>query len=181
MLASVRLVLTGSVAMKAIRIMQCCAILLCSTSATAQQHSTCSGPQLGTWILLSMETEDLETNEKHDLLGVHPGGYLTYGADCRMSIILVKESRQRPAALVATDPESVELYRGLMAYAGSYTVDGNTITHHIEASWNQSWAGTTEIGQFNIDGKSLYLRTGPSKSPITGRSSRTEFIWTRVE
>ena len=120
--------------MSVIRMVGFCALLAASASAIAETHPTGSGPQLGTWILLSMETEDLETNEKHDLLGVHPGGYLTYGADCRMSVILIKESRPRPATLVPTDPESIELYRGMMAYAGSYSVDGNTITHHIEAS-----------------------------------------------
>ena len=128
-----------------------------------------------------METEDLETSQKQNLLGVHPGGYLTYGADCRMSIILVKESREGPSASVATDPESVELYRGLIAYAGSYTIDGYTITHHIEASWNQALTGTTQVSQFNTDGKSLFIRTGPGRSPLTGRQSKTVFIWTKVE
>jgi hypothetical protein len=128
-----------------------------------------------------METEDLQTGQKHNLLGVHPSGYLSYGSDCRMSAVLVKESRQGPAEWVATDPESIDLYRGLMAYAGSYAIDGNTITHHIEASWNQAWTGTAQVSQFNIDGKSLYMRTGPGTSPITGRKSSTVFIWTRVE
>jgi hypothetical protein len=128
-----------------------------------------------------METEDLETGQKQNLLGVHPSGYLSYGADCRMSAILIKESREGPAGSVATDPESIELYRGLIAYAGSYAIDGYKITHHIEASWNQAWSGTTQISQFNIDGKSLYMRTGSSKSPLTGRQSSTRFIWVRVE
>ena len=147
----------------------------------AQQHPTCAGPQIGTWILLSMETEDLDTGQKLNLLGVHPSGYLSYGPDCRMSALLVKESREAPAALVATDPESIELYRGMIAYAGSYAVDGSTLTHHIEASWNQAWTGTTQVSHFNIAGKSLYMKTGPHKSPLTGRQSSTVFIWTRVE
>ena len=167
--------------MKSVHALRYCALLLCSANSVAQQHPTCAGPQLGTWILLSMETEDLETGQKHNLLGVHPSGYLSYGPDCRMSAILVKESREGPAAVVATDPESIELYRGLIAYAGSYAIDGYKITHHIETSWNQAWTGTTPVSQFNIDGKSMYIRTGPSKSPMTGRQSTTVFIWARVE
>jgi hypothetical protein len=128
-----------------------------------------------------METEDLETGQKHNLLGVHPSGYLSYGPDCRMSAVLVKESREGPAALVATDPESIELYRGLIAYAGSYSVDGYRITEHVETSWNQAWTGATQVSQFNIDGKCLYIRTGSGKSPMTGRQSATVFIWVRVE
>jgi hypothetical protein len=159
----------------------CCALVLWSVSSRAQQHPTCAGPQLGTWVLLSMETEDLETGQKQNLLGVHPGGYLSYGPDCRMSAILVKESREGPVALVATDPESIELYRGLIAYAGSYSIDGYKITHHIQTSWNQAWTGTTQVSQFNIDGKSLYIRTGPGKSPVNGKQSSTVFIWVRAE
>jgi hypothetical protein len=167
--------------MKSAAVIRCCVLLLWSVSSVAQQHPTCAGPQLGTWTLLSMETEDLETGQKQNLLGVHPSGYLTYGSDCRMSAILVKESREGPSALVPTDPESIELYRGLIAYAGSYAIDGYKITHHIEASWNQAWTGTTQISQFNIDGKTLYMRTGPGKSPMTGKQTSTAFIWVRVE
>jgi Lipocalin-like domain len=161
--------------------MQCCALLFWSVSSVAQQHPTCAGPLLGTWALLSMETQDLETSEKRNLLGAHPSGYLSYGPDCRMSAIVVKESRVGPATLVATDPEAIELYRGMIAYAGSYAIDGSQITHHVEASWNQAWSGTTQVSQFNIDGKSLYIRTGPTKNPMTGRQSSTVFIWTKVE
>lgn len=167
--------------MNSSRATRCCALLMWSASAAAQQHPTCAGPQLGSWVLLSMESEDLETGQKQNLLGAHPSGYLSYGPDCRMSAILVKESREGPAALVATDPESIELYRGLIAYAGSYSIDGYKITHHIEASWNQAWTGTIQVSLFNIDGKSLYIRTGPSKSPMTGRQSSIVYIWVRVE
>jgi Lipocalin-like domain len=167
--------------MKSAHALLCFALLLLGVSSVAQQHPPCAGPQLGTWTLLSMETEDLETGQKHNLLGVHPSGYLSYGPDCRMSAILVKESREGPAALVATDPEGIELYRGLIAYAGSYAIDGSKITHHIEASWNQAWTGTTQVSQFNVDGKSMYIRTGSSKSPLTGRQSSTVFIWVRAE
>jgi hypothetical protein len=158
----------------------CCALFLSSATSGAEEPRTCAGPQLGTWVLLSMETEDLETGDKLNLLGLHPSGYLSYGPDCRMSAILVKESRPGPAASVASDPESIELYRGMIAYAGSYSVDGFTITEHIQTSWNQAWTGTSQVSQFRIDGTSLYVRAAPGKSPMTGRQSATVFIWTRV-
>ena len=171
----------GSEKMKLTFVMRYPALLLLSASSIAQQHPSCAGPQLGSWALLSIETEDLQTGRKNNLLGAHPSGYLSFGSDCRMYEILVKESRVVPAALVATDPESIELYRGLISYAGTYAIDGNRIIHHIEASWNQAWTGTTQVRQFNIDGKSLYIRTGPSKSPITGKQSSSVLIWTKIE
>jgi hypothetical protein len=166
--------------MKPAFVMRCCALLIFSASALAQQHQSCMGPLVGTWTLLSMETEDLETSEKNNLLGVHPSGYLTYGPDCRMYAILVKESRELPAGTAPTDPESIKLYRGLISYAGTYSIDGSRITHHIEASWNQTWSGTTQMQHFRIDENTLFISTGPGKSPLTGRQSSTALIWTRV-
>jgi hypothetical protein len=167
--------------MKTAFVVACCALVLSSASSIAQDHPACTGPLLGTWALLSIETEDKETSDKNNLLGAHPSGYLSYGPDCRMSAILVKESREMPAALVATDAESIKLYRGLIAYAGSYAIDGNKVSHHIEASWNQAWTGTTEVLQFRVDGKSLFFKTGLTKSPITGRLGSSSLIWTKIE
>jgi hypothetical protein len=162
-------------------IKRCGALLLLSSSAIAEQHPPCTGPLLGTWVLLSMETEDKETGQKNNLLGVHPSGYLSYGPDCRVSAILVKESRPGPASLVPTDPESIDLYRGMMSYAGSYEIRGSRVIHHIEASWNQAWTATNQAYQFRIDGTSLFMTADPGKSPLSGKQSSTAFIWTRVE
>jgi Lipocalin-like domain len=83
--------------------------------AIGQQN--CTGPQLGTWKLQSFTTEDLATRQKTDLFGAHPSGYLSYGPDCRMSAILVKEGRKAPNSFVPTDAERVDLYSGFIAYA----------------------------------------------------------------
>ena len=61
-----------------------CALLLASANSLAQQAQKCTGPQLGTWKLESLVTEDLETHQKTQPYGVHPTGYLSYGPDCPM-------------------------------------------------------------------------------------------------
>jgi hypothetical protein len=156
-------------------------LLLLSASAFAQEHQTCDGPQIGSWVLLSIETQDAQTNDKNNLLGAHPYGYLSYGSDCRVYAILTKESRIAPAQLVPTDEESIGLYRGLISYAGTYSIDGSNIIHHIQASWNQAWTGTTQVQQFNVDGSTLFLRTGLTKSPLTGKQGSTVLIWTKAQ
>ena len=156
-------------------------LLLWSAASSAQQHQKCTGPQLGTWRLQSYTTEDLETGGKIDLFGLHPTGYLTYGPDCRMNAILIKDGRKLPAALVATDAEKIELHSGFIAYAGAYSIDGDKISHHVDASWNQAWTGTTQLRQFKLDGHSLVIRTMPAKNALTGRQSSSVLIWTKVE
>ena len=98
-----------------------------------------------------------------------------------MYAILIKENRKAPAALVPTDAERVDLYGGLVAYAGAYTIEGDKVSHHIDASWNQAWTGTTQVRQFRIDGNTLHIRTLPAKSAITGRQSVSELVWTKVQ
>ena len=149
--------------------------------AVGQQRQSCTGPQLGTWKLQSFTTEDVATGLKTNMFGAHPGGYLSYGPDCRMCAILVKEGRKAPDTLVPTDAERVDLYSGLIAYAGTYSIEGDKVSHHIDASWNQSWTGTTQVRQFRIDGNSLCIRTLPAKDPMTGNETSAVLVWIKVE
>src|SRR5579872_1238839 len=84
------------------------AALMFATSAVGQQH--CSGPQIGTWKLQSFVSLDVATGQKSELFGAHPSGFLSYGPDCRMQAILIKEGRKAPASLVPTDEERIDLF-----------------------------------------------------------------------
>ena len=167
--------------MRELSIILGCVLLVASADSLAQQAQKCTGPQLGTWKLESFITEDLETHEKTQPYGMHPTGYLSYGPDCRMHAIIVRDNRKAPAALVATDAESIELYRGLLAYAGTYMINGDKVSHYVDVSWNQAWTGTTQVRQFKIDGNSLHIRSMPAKSPRTGRESSSVLVWTKIE
>jgi hypothetical protein len=158
--------------MKRFVVATCGVFLVLGTNAIAQQPKNCAGPHLGTWKLQSYTREDLATGQKTDLFGARPSGYISYGSDCRMYAILIKEGRKAPAGLVPTDAERIELYAGLIAYAGAYTIDGDKISHHIDASWNQACTGTTQVRQFKIEGKTLHIRTMPAGSVL---------VWNKVE
>jgi Lipocalin-like domain len=147
----------------------------------AQERQNCAAPHLGTWKLQSFTTEDLATGQKTDLFGAHPSGYLNYGADGRMYAILLEEGRKAPTDRVPTDAECIDLYRGFSSYAGTYSIEGDKVSHHVDASWNQSWTGTTQARQFRIDGKYLYITTLPHKNPLTGKQCISELVWTKVE
>lgn len=158
-----------------------CALLIGSGASTAQQNQSCAGAQqLGTWALQSYVTEDLQTGQKTYQFGERPTGYLSYAPDCRMYAILIRENRKAPVALVPTDTEKVDLYSGLIAYAGTYSIEGNKVSHHIDASWNQAWTGTTQVREFKIEGNTLHIRTLPATSPLTGKQSVSSLVWTKV-
>lgn len=157
------------------------ALLFSSVTAAAQEHRRCAGPQLGTWKLVSLTTTYLDSGQTTAAYGAHPIGYLSYGPDCRMYAIIVQENRKGPAGIVPTDAEKLTLFEGLAAYAGTYTIDGDTVSHHVDVSWNQAWTGTTQVRHFSIEGKTLRIRSLPAKNPRDGRLSSSTLVWTRVE
>jgi len=147
----------------------------------AQERENGSAPLLGTWKLQSFTTEDLATGQKTDLFGAHPSGYLSYGPDQRMYAILVEEARHAPADLVPTDAERIALFNGFSAYAGTYRVAGDTVSHVVDASWNESWTGTTQVRQFRIVDNCLHITTLPARNPVTGKECISELVWVKVE
>lgn len=157
-----------------------CLGLLAFGNAEAQQGK-CSGPQIGTWKLISYSREEIETGKKTDLLGASPSGFLSYSPDCRMHAILMADGRKAPTTVPPSDQEKITLYNSMIAYAGTYDIDGNSVHHRVDASWNQVWLGSTQSRQFRIDGKTLYIKTFPAKSAIDGKESTVVLVWNKVE
>jgi len=153
---------------------------VCTLASVSSHAEQCTGPQLGTWRLLSFTARDPETGEITAPYGLYPTGFLSYTPDCRMYTIIVSEHRTAPVAIVATEAEKIALFEGLMAYSGTYTIDGNTVSYHVDASWNEAWTGGTQVRQFKIDGNTLYTESPPAKNPRDGRITSASLIWTRV-
>jgi hypothetical protein len=135
---------------------------------------------LGTWKLKSFTTEYLDDGEIVRPYGAHPGGYLSYGSDGRMYAIVVSEQRKAPAGIVPTPAERTALFDGFAAYAGTYTIDADKVSHHVEVSWNEAWTGTTQVREFRITARTLELRSMPAQDPLDGRLSSSTAVWTRV-
>ncbi len=55
------------------------------------------------------------------------------------------------------------------------------MSHNIDASWNQSWTGTTQVRQFKVDGASLVITTLPAKSPFDGPDISSVLVWTKIQ
>lgn len=141
-----------------------------------------ASPLVGTWRLVSYSRTVVETGETSDLMGHSPQGYITYGRDGRMSVLIVKEGRPKPQDIAKlTDEERAELFKTMVAYAGTYTFDGKTVTHHVDISWNQLWTGTDQLRNVKVQGKRLVIRTNPQPSSIDGKISVTTLTWDKVE
>jgi hypothetical protein len=137
-------------------------------------------PIMGTWRLRSHLQETVETGEIFHPRGHNPEGLLTYTADWRFSIINVPGDRKTPASVLVTDAEALDLFRGLTAYAGRYSIDGDKVTHHVEISWNQLWAGTDQVRRFQVESDELTIIAGPGLNPRDGKMAVSTLLWDRV-
>src|SRR5258705_6221331 len=126
---------------------------------------------LGTWKLVSVLREDSRSGVEEDSFGPHPIGYITYSADHRMMVVIVCGNRQKPAAARVTPAEADALMKSLVSYAGTFSIDGDEITHHVEVSWNEIWTGTRQTRRFRLAGGRLKLETPASPDPVDGAMS----------
>jgi hypothetical protein len=137
-------------------------------------------PLIGTWKLKSFVREVSGTSERYNQLGDNPNGYVGYSRDGRMYAILVAGDRATPPVDAHSDAERLQLYKTMIAYGGTYTVDNEKVVHHVDISWNGAYTGTQQVRFYKLDGDTLTLRTAPNKSPIDGREGVGILIFERV-
>ena len=80
-----------------------------------------------------------------------------------------------------TGEERTELFNTVIAYAGTFTFDGKTVTHHVDISWNENWTGTDQVRNIRLEGGKLYITTNPQPSGIDGKVIVAELIWEKVK
>jgi hypothetical protein len=110
---------------------------------------------VGTWKLVSYQVEVQATGQKGPVMGDHPTGYATFTAEGRVFFVLTGEAR-KPAK---TDQERAELLNTLVAYSGTYSVEGDTWTTKVDVAWNPEWVGTKEVRNFTLSGERLVVLT----------------------
>ena len=77
--------------------------------------------------------------------------------------------------------ERAELFDGLYAYTGSYTVKGNLVTIHVESAWQPGWVGTEKTRTLKLDRDVLSIVTEPMTSPVDGKTYISTTSFRRVE
>ena len=136
----------------------------------------------GTWKLVSSTRTNTTTGATTDSFGPNPLGYITYGKDGRMMVLITRSDRPKPDSTdKMTDEQRSRLFSSMLAYSGTYKFDGETIEHHIDGSWNQVWTGTTQIRNVKKDGDRLIYTTQPGLSPIDGSMGFATLVWEKVK
>ncbi len=139
---------------------------------------------VGTYKLVGSTRRVLDTGEVSDRYGKQPSGYINYGSDGRMLVLIVSDNDDRPApeiGVALTEEQAAKLFQTMTAYGGTYEFDGHTVKHHIDISWNQAWTGTTQIRDVQKDGDRLIYTTRPAPSPVDGKMNVVTLVWQKVD
>jgi hypothetical protein len=132
----------------------------------------------GTWRLKSYVVTTT-AGERSTPYGENPSGYLSYSADGRMQVIAAATNRIAPVDSDSPDNEKVALYDTMFAYAGTYSVQGDKVIHHVDISWNESWTGTDQVRLFEVSGNTLTLATRIA-DPASGTEAHYAVAWEKV-
>ncbi len=109
----------------------------------------------GVWKLVSYEVETQATGQKDPVMGKNPAGYVIFTPEGRVWFVLTAEGR-KPGKTVE---ERAALLDTVVAYTGTYRVEGDKWITKVEVAWNPAWVGTEQARQFKIDGDRLSVLT----------------------
>jgi hypothetical protein len=139
-----------------------------------------TNPLVGAWRLASFQTVDEDGTVTHPR-DPDPTGLLIYTADGQMSVFLGPASRKNlPVAdLRSCSPEDVTgAVREIVAYAGTYTVQGNTVIHHVKHGLVPNWVGGDLVRRIQLDRDELTLTTTPL--PFEHQIRTAMLTWRRL-
>ena len=84
-----------------------------------------SNKVIGTWKLVSYETEIQASGTKEPAMGQNPTGYALFNTDGRVFLLITGDAR-KPAK---TAEERAELLTTLIAYTGTYRVEAEKVDY----------------------------------------------------
>ena len=122
---------------------------------------------IGSWRMLSWTRQVVETGATVDAMGPDPIGYIAYHADGRMMASVFRRERLPASAGPRPDAEKAALLDSMLAYVAAWSLDGDTVTHHVECAWIPEWQ--IDLARpFTLDGSRLTISGAPGIDPDTG-------------
>src|SRR5262249_51974430 len=110
---------------------------------------------IGFWKLVSYGVEVQATGKIELVMGQHPTGYAYFGSEGRAMFIVTAEGR-KPAK---TTEQRANLLITLVAYTGTYRIEGDRWITSVDVAWNPEWVGTEQARTFKIEGERLQVLT----------------------
>jgi hypothetical protein len=109
----------------------------------------------GVWKLVSYEVEIQATGQKELPMGKNPTGYVIFTPEGRVFFVLTGEGRKA----AKTVQERADLLSSLVAYTGTYRLEGDRWITRVEVAWDPAWVGTEQSRSYKVEGQRLQVLT----------------------
>lgn len=147
-----------------------------------------NNPLLGTWKLIEIKAILPDGTINNEAFGINPIGYITYTIEGKMMVMFSKSERPFLSGNSASPltnaihsvpiEERAEAFSTFNSYAGSYTVDGEKVIHHVEIASIPNRIGKSLTRNFKLNGNRITLKTPPSRSDDIPKIF--ELTWERI-
>jgi Lipocalin-like domain len=127
----------------------------------------------------SVANKLVPTGEIVHPFGEHPTGNELFTRGGHVMFSMFGEHRNVPGQPNSAEVDRAALFNALVAYTGTYKVDGSKVILHFEASGNPGMSDRTYAA--DISGNKLMLTSEPFTSGITGQRIITIRTFERVE
>ena len=126
-----------------------------SVSSVQPAQAITSPSVHGAWQLLSYDVEQQSNGDTFAPMGEHPRGYVIFTQEGRLSFMLSAEGRQ-PGS---NAEERSALLSSMIAYTGTYRLDGDRWITQVDVAWNPEWVGTEQTRYFQVEADRLTVTT----------------------
>jgi hypothetical protein len=136
-------------------------VSLCLLAAAQPSIAEDAARVHGVWKLVSYDVEVQATGEKEPVIGRHPTGFVISTPEGRALFILTGEGR-KPAKTVQERADllsTLVVLSTLVAYTGTYRIEGDKWITSVDVAWNPEWVGTEQTRFFKVDGDRLQVVT----------------------
>lgn len=132
---------------------------------------------VGTWKLVSFWNEFQDGSEARPMYGKNATGYIIFTAEGRMMSIVEGEGRKAPQ----NDEERAAAFRSLIAYTGTFRLEGDRFITRVDVSWNPAWVGTEQARTYVLERDRLQVVSPWVMSPNLAKMTRATVTWERVK
>ena len=131
---------------------------------------------IGIWKMVSWDVEFQDSGERRAVGGANPLGYLILTREGRMMTVGEADGRKTPQ----TEAERATAFQTMIAYSGTYRIEGDKWITKVDAAWNPAWRGTDQARSFRFDGDRLsVISMWQPNVNFGGRVARAILSWER--
>jgi Lipocalin-like domain len=138
-------------------------------------HASDTAKVVGTWKLVSFVNEFQDGSEARGAYGNNPTGYVIFTQEGRVMFMVEAEGRKPPE----NDEQRAAAFRTIIAYTGTYRLEGDKLITKVDVSWNPAWVGTEQVRDYKLEDNTLKVISPWVMSPNLGKMTRATVTWQR--